>query len=125
MGSNNDDYLELRFWFDAGSSFNSRTNSLGQQSGTFDIAQVQLEAGSVATPFEIRPIGTELLMCQRYYQSLYFYEQSDVTTYTYATHMRTTPTLTSSGAAVFATLNGFVLSAGIAVIRNITASAEL
>jgi hypothetical protein len=68
LGANNDDCLYLLFWFDAGSSFNSRTNSLGQQSGTFDIAQVQIEAGSVATPFEQRPIGTELQLCQRYYQ---------------------------------------------------------
>jgi len=34
-------------------------------SGT--VSQVQLEAGSVATPFEQRPIGTELALCQRYY----------------------------------------------------------
>lgn len=58
----------LVFWFDAGSNFNSRTASLGQQNGTFDIAQVQLEEGSVATPFEQRPIGLELSLCQRYYE---------------------------------------------------------
>ena len=68
MGTNGDHLLQLIFWFDAGSSFNSRTNSLGQQSGTFDIAQVQLEQGSLATPFEHRPIGMELALCQRYYQ---------------------------------------------------------
>jgi hypothetical protein len=68
LGTNNDSSLVVTFWFDAGSSFNSRTNSLGQQSGTFDIANVQLEAGSVATPFEQRPIGTELALCQRYYE---------------------------------------------------------
>jgi hypothetical protein len=68
LGTNNNDYLSLLFWFDAGSNINSRTNSLGQQSGTFDIAQVQLEAGSVATPFEVRPLGVELALCQRYYQ---------------------------------------------------------
>ena len=33
-----------------------------------DIAQVQVEPGPVATPFERRPIGTELALCQRYYQ---------------------------------------------------------
>jgi len=30
----------------------------------------QLEPGPVATPFEHRPIGTELAMCQRYYTSM-------------------------------------------------------
>ena len=32
------------------------------------ITDVQLEVGSVATPFERRPFGTELSLCQRYYQ---------------------------------------------------------
>lgn len=37
---------------------------------TFDyqIAQVQVEKGSVATDFEVRPIGEELNLCERYYQ---------------------------------------------------------
>jgi len=70
LGSNNDDNLRFFFWFDAGSDYNSRTNSLGQQSGTFDIAQVQLEPRSVATPFEVRPPGVELALCQRYYQQI-------------------------------------------------------
>jgi len=67
IGTNNNDSLTFHIWFDAGSDFNSRTDTLGQQSGTFDIAQVQIEAGPVATPFERRPIGTELALCQRYY----------------------------------------------------------
>jgi hypothetical protein len=38
---------------------------LGSQTLTFDDAQ--LELGTVATPFEQKPIGTELSLCQRYY----------------------------------------------------------
>jgi hypothetical protein len=36
-----------------------------------DIAQVQVEPGPVDTPFERRPIGTELALCQRYFQKSY------------------------------------------------------
>ena len=68
LGSNNDDYLSIIFYFDAGSNFDARTNSLGQQSGTFDIAQVQIEKGTFATDFDKRSIGEELLLCQRYYE---------------------------------------------------------
>jgi hypothetical protein len=41
---------------------------LGSQTLTFDDAQ--LELGTVATPFEQRPIGTELALCQRYYHRI-------------------------------------------------------
>lgn len=42
-------------------------------SGTFDVyvTGFQVEIGSVATPFEFRPFGTELQLCQRYYQKSY------------------------------------------------------
>lgn len=60
-------YTRIAFWFEAGSSWSpTYIPTLGTQSGTFDIAQVQLEEGSVATPFENRPIGLELSLCQRY-----------------------------------------------------------
>lgn len=41
-----------------------------QTSGTFIIGNVQLEIGSVATPFERRPLSVELALCQRYYQRI-------------------------------------------------------
>ncbi len=34
----------------------------------FEFTAVQLEPGPVATPFEQRPIGLEMILCQRYYQ---------------------------------------------------------
>jgi hypothetical protein len=37
---------------------------------TFDITGVQLEVGSVATPFERRPYGIELDLCYRYYEKM-------------------------------------------------------
>jgi hypothetical protein len=38
-------------------------------SGSVNIKDVQLEAGSVATTFERRDYGRELMMCQRYYET--------------------------------------------------------
>jgi len=38
---------------------------------TFDVTGVQLEVGSVATPFEHRNYGDELARCQRYYAKTY------------------------------------------------------
>jgi hypothetical protein len=68
LGTDGNNYLGLFIWFDAGSDFNARTDSLGHQSGTFDIAQAQIELGPVATPFEQRPIGAEIGLCKRYAQ---------------------------------------------------------
>jgi hypothetical protein len=38
------------------------------------VGAIQAEAGSVATPFERRPYGTELSLCQRYFQRNVFVE---------------------------------------------------
>jgi hypothetical protein len=107
LGTNNDDNFRVLFWFDAGSNWDSRTNTLGQQSGTFDIARVQLEAGDTATPFEHRSYGQELALCQRYY--IQYDENDKFRAATAATgtssieglvslpvQMRATPTVTTS-----------------------------
>ena len=41
-----------------------------------EVAEVQLELGKVATPFEHRSYGEELALCQRYYQK--FFDESGV-----------------------------------------------
>jgi hypothetical protein len=50
------------FWAPTGA-----TSVVSTSGATFYITGVQLEAGSVATPFERRDYGRELMMCQRYY----------------------------------------------------------
>ena len=52
-------------------SIASAYNWFTQVGAYINIAQVQLEEGSVATPFEQRPYGLELSLCQRYYEQGY------------------------------------------------------
>jgi len=54
-----------------GSAFYSATggtNTVATSGATWYITGVQLEKGSTATSFDYRPYGTELALCQRYYQ---------------------------------------------------------
>ena len=63
-------YIDITFWVSAGTSFASRVNSIGIQSNTFDFWGIQVEAGSVATPFTTATgtLSGELAACQRYYE---------------------------------------------------------
>lgn len=70
LGSNNDDFLRIRFWYDAGSNFNTLTNSLGQQSGQFDIWGIKLEEGSESSSYEVPDITLEFDRCKRFYINL-------------------------------------------------------
>ena len=78
---------------------------VGTNGATFYITGVQLEAGTTASPFEYRQYGTELGLCQRYFQrntsdnsdypfsSVYAYTTSVSAGYLpLAVPMRTTPT---------------------------------
>jgi len=97
VGSVNN-YLGLYLYLSVGTDKDDRTNSLGNQSGTFDIAQVQLEEGPVATPFEHRPISVEETLCRRYFQYFPFGVDWDGNRWSagaapFPVIMRTTPTI--------------------------------
>ena len=47
------------------------TQLIATNGATFYITGVQLEKGSTATSFDYRPYGTELQLCQRYYEKSY------------------------------------------------------
>jgi len=49
-------------------SVTSATNLMATNGATFYITGVQLEKGTVATSFDWRPYGTELALCQRYFE---------------------------------------------------------
>ena len=50
---------------------NSTVSVVGTNGATFYITGVQLEKGSTATSFDYRPYGTELALCQRYFEKSY------------------------------------------------------
>ena len=125
LGTDNNDSLAAIIWFDAGSDYNSLTDSLGQQSGTFDIAQVQVEPGPVATPFERRPFGTELALCQRYYAIVNTYMAgytagafSNSYSLQLATEMREIPTITVGATINTNTTGASVVNNGVGHVRH-------
>lgn len=65
-----DDYLQLSLWLDAGATFAGRAFGAGQKSGVVYLAEVQIEEGDTATDFDRRPEALELLLCQRYYETV-------------------------------------------------------
>jgi hypothetical protein len=86
INNDNGEGIQLDFWLDSGSDYTGGTlptawetnNNADLNAGnTINIADntanewlitgVQLEVGSVATPFEHRSYGEELIACQRYY----------------------------------------------------------
>ena len=112
LGSDGNDTIDLVIRMPLNATFN------------IDIAQVQIEAGPVATPFERRPIGTELALCQRYYESgtarhaiAPFPATSAGHSAYFAVRKRTVPTVT--GVATSGTLAG----TGVVAIEDLGVNA--
>jgi hypothetical protein len=102
----------------AASSLFSATGAVsvvGTNAATWYITGVQLEVGSVATPFERRDYGRELAMCQRYYYTLggdtafqsfgigqaYTSTQANGIVISFPTNMRAIPTFSYSSLSHF------------------------
>ena len=91
-------------------------SNLNIEFGTGTVSKVQLEVGTVATPFEHRSYGEELALCQRYYQSHSTpnnYGRTNTSNDNYRSWsfllpvaMRATPTGSSSGGNASVTWNG-------------------
>ena len=90
-----DNSVGLYVFFDTGSGSNFNTTAgawgagtfyrtsgsvslISNAGATFYITGVQLEKGSTATSFDYRPYGTELALCQRYYQKFTVTGSGDV-----------------------------------------------
>lgn len=89
LGSDGNDALQFFIWLPVNTTF------------TFDLAQVQVENGSDDTPFERRPIGTELSLCQRYWNTSYHIISLPIAGSVYSNlylpvTMRATPTVSTN-----------------------------
>jgi hypothetical protein len=95
------------------------TSVVGTNGATFYITGVQLEKGSTATSFDVRPYGTELALCQRYCVQWngvgipYFVGSANTSTNCYASlpyQMRAAPTSAFSNVLVNDGTTGNALS---------------
>lgn len=94
----------------AGAQYFAPTGSVsvvGTNGATFYITGVQLEKGSTATSFDVRPYQTELSLAQSYFLSCILYVSGAANSWTFfPSQMRSTPTATGGGAGFsFALLN--------------------
>jgi len=67
VGTDGTDFLLLQFWLSGGSNYTASNGNVPIQNGNFGFADIQLEAGPVATPFERLPQQVQLAWNQRYY----------------------------------------------------------
>jgi hypothetical protein len=107
------------------------TSVVGTNGATFAITGVQFERGSTATSFDYRPFGTELQLCQRYFQAAanFIYASSFARAcYMFPVQMRTAPTI-AGGAAGFngtnITVAGYCGDQTSSAIQSLTFSSEL
>ena len=96
-----------------------------QTSGTWVIGNIQLEKGSTATSFDYRPYGTELALCQRYYEAGTVYLETGLTgggaragLTGFRVTKRSSPTVTLSSTTNSPTVGGVVNVDGFVVFNT-------
>ena len=118
----------------AASDFRGATgcvNVVGTSGATWFVTGVQLERGSTATSFDFRPYGTELMLCQRYYQTANVIVSAVAltsTNYFLKTTMRASPTIAGGGAGFsssYSNADVFGMSQTTAAQQVLTMSSEL
>jgi hypothetical protein len=112
------------------------TSVVGTNGATFYITGVQLEKGTQATSFDYRPYGTELALCQRYYEinAYQMYASGNYASQNWQVAKRASPTvtITSGSGGTIAAMAGspttsYVLTAYASASNSstITGSSEL
>jgi hypothetical protein len=119
LGTNGDDWLGVFFGLPA------------QTIITAVVTGMQLEPGSVATPFEFRSPSVEQPLCQRYFYNVSAYVNATTIgaeTLTFPTAMRATPTVSGGGAGYTSNLISNKSTAHqqtTAAVQTLAFSAEL
>ena len=107
---------------------------VGTNGATFYVSGVQLEPGSIATPFERLPYGETLMLCQRYYLSApipsIVFNIGLYSSANFPATMRVAPTVsvTPTGGTVTginSALNGFYATCNATAGASFTASSEV
>jgi hypothetical protein len=120
IGTNNTDYLGIRFILPDNTTF------------ALDTAQVQLEQGSFATAFDLRPITTEKLLVTRYYEIIQSGGGVDInmgfngdsegsgrgSCFVPFTFKRSVPTITTSAASTFQVYNGTTSATANSIVSS-------
>uniref|UniRef100_A0A6M3KMU0 Uncharacterized protein n=1 Tax=viral metagenome TaxID=1070528 RepID=A0A6M3KMU0_9ZZZZ len=104
----------------------NQVNGLDSTDNNFWLTGVQLELGSVATPFEVRPFAQELDLASRYAQASSVKSVNGVIWVPFRTQMRAAPTVTpSAGSSGDITADGFTLTHNTAAALTYLATSEL
>jgi hypothetical protein len=134
MTDNSVTYNQWAGWSSGGRSKDQANSWFTTNDATLEITGVQLEVGSVATPFEHRSFADELQRCKRYFQKMErtnqetfcsgYFETNTKGRYAlvFPVEMRSAPTITFSAASTFTNIHTGSLGTGQTVDTTSTTS---